>query len=604
MKRLLILSLVTFLLGAAATNLAAQVTRSHAIALRGEPKHEAGFDHFDYANPDAPKGGTVQLSAIGTYDNFNRYASRGVTPSGIDNLYDSLLMQTNNEVEVYYGLIAEEIEYPADHTWVIYHLNPNATHHDGEPITAEDVVFSFNKFMEQGVSQFSRYYSNVENVRALDTHRVRFDLAEGDKEMIINLGTNTILPKHYWESRNLSEPLEEVPLGNGPYTIGDYEIGSYVEYERVDDYWAADLPVNRGRFNFERIRYEYYRDQTVALEAFKAGEYDFRQESVARNWATQYTGPNFRNGNIVTEELRHETPPGMQSFVFNTSRSFFSDRRVRRAISMLFDFQWMNENLFYDQYTRTTSFFQYTDYDAEGTPSQAELEILRPLRDGIPEQVFNEEYMPTETDGSGNIRPQMRSALRLFEQAGWELRNQRLVNSETGDQMQFQLLLYSPSFERVAQPFQDNLSRVGIDMEVRVVDTTQFINRLREGDYDMVPNTYGPYFYPNSNLQLEWHSQYLESTYNTARLQDPEVDTLIEGIVSNQDNPDALQAYGRALDRVLTWEHYVIPQWHINRYRVAYWDKFSRPETRPSYALGLDTWWVDEEKARQLPERN
>jgi microcin C transport system substrate-binding protein len=590
------------LLGAG--SLAAQVTTSHAIGLREDPKHQAGFDHFDYVNPDAPKGGTIQLSAIGTYDNFNRYASRGVTPNGIENIYDSLLVPSNNEVEVYYGLIAEQIEYPADHSWVIFHINPEATHHDGEPITAEDVVFSFNKFLEEGVSQFSRYYSNVENVRALDRHRVRFDLKEGDREMIINLGTNTILPKHYWESRDLSQPQEEVPLGNGPYRISDYEIGSYVVYERVDDYWANDLNVNRGKYNFEHIRYEYYRDQTVALQAFKSGEYDFRRESVARNWATQYTGPAFRNGHIVKEELPHDIPPGMQGFVFNTSRSFFEDRRVRRGIAKLFDFQWMNKNLFYGQYTRTRSFFENTKYAATGTPSQEQLEILRPLRDGIPPQVFDTAFQPTQTDGSGNIRPQMREALRLFRQAGWELQDQKLVNTETGEQMQFQLLLYSPSFERVASPFQDNLERVGIDMEVRVVDTTQFINRLREGDYDMVPNTYGPHFYPSSSLRIEWDSEYLESTYNTARLQDPEVDKLIEGIMANQDNPDKLVAYGRALDRVLTWEYYVIPQWHISKFRVAYWDKFSRPEERPSYALGLDTWWVDEEKADALPNRN
>jgi microcin C transport system substrate-binding protein len=264
----------------------------------------------------------------------------------------------------------------------------------------------------------------------------------------------------------------------------------------------------------------------------------------------------------------------------------------------------MNKNLFYGQYTRTRSFFENTKYAATGSPSQEQLEILRPLRDGIPPQAFDTAFQPTQTDGSGNIRPQMREALRLFREAGWELQDQNLVNTETGEQMQFQLLLYSPSFERVASPFQDNLERVGIDMEVRVVDTTQFINRLREGDYDMVPNTYGPHFYPSSSLRIEWDSEYLESTYNTARLQDPEVDKLIEGIMANQDNPDKLVAYGRALDRVLTWEYYVIPQWHISKFRVAYWDKFSRPEERPSYALGLDTWWVDEEKADALPNRN
>ncbi len=583
--------------------LGAEVITTTSLALHGEPKYPAGFEHFDYVNPDAPQGGTLRLHTIGTYDNFHRYAQRGVSAAASTGMYDTLMTGSDDEFDVLYPLIAEKVEYPDDFSWVIFHINPEARHQDGRPITAEDVVFSFNTFFENGVPQFKQYFSAVSKVEALDRYQVRYTISEGSMEFIMALAGNTVLPKHYWEGRDFTEPSTEVPVGSGPYTVSDYNIGQYVVYERLGDYWARDLPVNRGRLNFDYIRYDYYRDQNVAFEAFKAGEYDLHQENISKNWATLYNGPNFDAGYIIKEEIPHDIPQNTQAFVFNIQRPMFRDRRVRMALNYALDFEWMNDNLFYGQYTRTRSYFQNTKYEATGLPGREERRILEPIRDQMPPEVFTEEYQPPVTDGSGNIRPQIRQALRLLKEAGWEIRNRRLVNTRTGEPMEFEMLLYSPSMERAAIPIQKNLERMGITMNIRVVDTTQFINRLRERDFDMISSSYSANYYPSSNLKIVWRSDFIDSTYNTAGVQDPAVDYLIDGIMKNQDDEDALLHWGRALDRVLTWNHYIIPEWHISSFRVSYWDKFGRPSTRPKYALGIDTWWIDRNARRKLPAK-
>ncbi len=589
--------------GTAASPLFAEVTVAESIALHGEPKYDEGFAHFDYVHPSAPKGGSLRLHSIGTFDNFHRFAQRGIAAADSARFYDTLMTGSDDEVDVLYPLIAEKLEYPEDYSWVTFHINPQARHQDGTSITAEDVVFSFNTFFEQGVPQFKQYYRTVSDVEALDRYRVKFSLEEGSKEMVMALAENRVLPTHYWEERDFTEPLMEVPLGNGPYTVSDYKMGQYVVYELVEDYWAEDLPVNVGRNNFRRIRYDYYRDENVAFEAFKAGEYDLHRENISKNWATLYEGPNFDAGYIVKKEIPHDIPQGMQAFVFNIKRPFFNDRRVREALGYALDFQWMNKNLFYGQYTRTRSYFQNTKYEAEGLPSTEEEEILEPIRGQIPEEVFSEEYRPPITDGSGSIRPQLRKALGLLRRAGWEIEDRRLVNTETGEPMEFELLLYSPSMERVAIPVQKNLEKLGVTMNIRVVDTTQFTNRLRERDFDMISGGYSANYYPSSDLKIVWHSDYIDYTYNTAGVQDPAVDYLVEGIEKHQNDEEALLHWGRALDRVLTWNFYVMPQWHISMFRVAYWNKFERPETRPEYSLGVDTWWVERRKLYRLPEK-
>lgn len=581
-----------------------KIYQTHALTMAGSPKYKEGFTHFNYVNPDAPKGGTLRLGAIGSFDSFHRYAQRGVWPSGISGLYDTLIVPSLDEIEVYYGLVAQKMEYPEDYSWMIYYINPGARFQDGKPITAEDVVFSFYKFFNEGVGQFHTIYENVDNVEAVDKLKVKFSLKEPDKEMLISLGQLTVLPKHYWESRDFTEPSTEVPLGSGPYIISDYSMGQYVVYERLKEYWALDQPVIKGQLNYDYVRYDYYKDTTVSLEAFKAGEYDFRQENVSKNWATLYTGELFDTGLIIKENITHEEPEGMQCLVFNIQKPFFEDRKVREALIYTLDFEWMNANLFYNQYTRTKSYFQNTKYASRELPSGRELEILEPFRDQLPEEVFTTVYEPPVTDGTGNIRDKIKTALDLLKEAGWELKDTKLINRETGEPMEFEVLFYSPSMERVLTPIQKNMEKMGITMNLRLVDTTQFTNRLRERDFDMISGGYSAMLYPNTNLYFYWHSDYIDYTYNTAGVKNEVIDFLVEKIDEYQDNREMLLHYGRALDRVLLWNYYVIPEWYISSYRVAYWNKFSRPKIRPRYSLGLDTWWIDPEKESKLPEQN
>ncbi|MDR0786227.1 MAG: extracellular solute-binding protein [Treponema sp.] len=594
-----LLKITLFLFSINALTLNAQETivkGATAIALRGEPKYAYTFTHFDYVNPDAPKGGSLTQASIGTFDSFHRYALRGNTADGYEYFYDTLLKSSSDEISSYYPLIAEKFDYAADYSFITFYINPNAKDQGGQPITAEDVAFSFNTFMTKGVPQFRSYYAGV-TATILDTYKVRFDIPlvegadKGDKEKMLGLCSLSIFPKRFWEGRDFSEPLIEPPLGTGVYRVAEYQMGQYVIIERVKDYWAKDLPVNKGQFNFDTIRYDYYRDETISLEAFKAGEYDFREETSAVNWATKYIGKNFDNGLIKKETIPHEIPQAMQALTFNIQRPIFADRRVRWALNYFFDFEWMNKNLFYGQYKRTRSYFQNTEYAADGLPSPDELAILEPVRGQIPTEVFTTEYQPSVTDGTGYIRVYAREALRLLAQAGWELKNGKLINKADGRQFSFELLIYSPDSERIAIPFQRNLAKYGIDMRIRMVDTSQFVNRLRSRDFDMIARGSPLNAYPSADMAIIWHSAYIDSTWNTPGVSDPSVDYLIERIMEKQEDESALLSLGRAVDRVLTWNFYVIPLWHISEFRLAYINKFARPAIRPKYEVGLDTWW-------------
>jgi microcin C transport system substrate-binding protein len=412
-----------------------------------------------------------------------------------------------------------------------------------------------------------------------------------------------VLPKHFWSDKSLSEPLSTPPVGSAAYKITDFKPGQSVTYSLVEDYWAADLPVSIGRKNFKQIQYDYYRDDTVMLEAFKAGEFDLRLESSAKFWANSYTGVNFDKGYITKQEIPHQKPENTQAFVFNIQRDVFSDPKVREALNYAMDFEWMNKNMFYGQYSRTRSYFQNTTYEAKGIPSEAEKKILEPFKEQLPERLFTDEYQPPVTDGSGRIRAQMRTAFALLKQAGWELKDKVMTNTKTGQPMSFELLIYSPTTERIAIPVQKNLKSMGIDMKIRTVDTTQYIKRLRDRDFDMVSSPFSANPYPSPNLMIVWNSNFIDSTYNTAGVTDPVVDFLTMEISNKQQDPEALLSLGRALDRVLQWNFYIIPQWYVSKYRVAMWDKFERPDVLPKYDLGLDTWWVSETKAELLPEK-
>ena len=582
----------------------ADVIETTTLVGFGTAKYPENFAHFDYVNPDAPKYGKVTYGQMGTYDNFNRYASRGVAAAGSGQLYDTLMYSPSDEINTYYPLIASKARYSDDYMWLELDLNPKARFQDGEPITAHDVAFTFQKFMTEGVPQYRSYYKVIKSVTAKSDLVVRIEMSEPDREKLFSFAQSTrVLPKHFWQDKKFSEPLNEPPVGSSAYKVTDYKPGQSVTYTLDKDYWAKDLPVNVGRNNFEQVQYDYYRDDTVMLEAFKAGEFDIRIESEPKFWENSYTGSNFDKGYIKKEVIPHSQPQQANGFVFNIQTEVFKDPKVREAITYALDFEWMNKNLFYNENSRTRSYFQNTDYASVGLPSDAEKAVLEPIKDKIPPRVFTEEYQPPKTDGSGRIRSQMRTAFKLFKEAGWELKNKVMTNTKTGEAMSFELLIFNPNVETYAIPFQKNLKLMGIDMKLRTVDRTQYIKRLRDRDFDMVSSRYFANAYPSSSLMIVWNSKFIDSTYNTAGVIDPAVDYLTQEIADNQQNPDKLLALGRAFDRVLQWNFYMVPQWHYSNYRVATWDKFERPDIRPEYDLGVDTWWVSKEKAAKLPEK-
>lgn len=582
----------------------ANVVETTRLVGFGQAKYPANFAHFDYVNPQAPKYGKVTFGELGTYDNFNRFASRGVAAANSEELYDPLMFSPADEIDSYYPLIASKIRYSDDFTWLEIDLNPLARFHDQQPITAQDVEFTFDKFMSEGVAQYRVYYKDVKSVRAIAERTVRIEMQQPNREQLFSLAQSTrVLPKHFWQDKNLAEPLNQPPIGSGAYQIVAFKPGQSVTYQLDPNYWAKDLPVNVGRHNFAQIQYDYYRDDTVMLEAFKAGEFDLRQENQAKFWATAYTGSHFDQGLIKKEQIAHQAPAATQGFIFNTQRPVFQDVRVREALNYALDFEWMNKNLFYDQYQRTRSYFQNTEYAAQQLPDAAELAILLPYKESVPARVFSEVYQPPVTDGSGRIRQQMRKAFALLKEAGWELNNKVMTHTQTGQPLRFELLIYSPTAERIAIPLQKNLQLMGIEMKIRTVDTTQYTKRLRDRDFDMISHGYSANPYPSPNLLIVWNSHYMDSTYNTAAANDPVLDALTEQIATSQQDTIKLRALGRALDRVLQWNFYLIPQWHLSMYQVAMWDKFGRPTQLPKYSLGLDTWWVDQQKAQRLPEK-
>ncbi|MDC5812492.1 extracellular solute-binding protein [Vibrio europaeus] len=582
----------------------ADVIETTTLVGFGKAKYPENFAHFDYVNPDAPKYGKVTYGQMGTYDNFNRYASRGVAAAGSGQLYDTLMYSPSDEINTYYPLIASKARYSDDYMWLELDINPMARFQDGEPITAHDVAFTFQKFMTEGVPQYRSYYKAIKSVTAKSDLVVRIEMSEPDREKLFSFAQSTrVLPKHFWEDKKFSEPLNEPPVGSSAYKVTDYKPGQSVTYTLDKDYWAKDLPVNVGRNNFEQVQYDYYRDDTVMLEAFKAGEFDIRIESEPKFWENSYTGSNFDKGYIKKEVISHSQPQQANGFVFNIQTEVFKDPKVREAITYALDFEWMNKNLFYNENSRTRSYFQNTDYASVGLPSDAEKAVLEPIKDKIPPRVFTEEYQPPKSDGTGRIRSQMRTAFKLFKEAGWELKNKVMTNTKTGEAMSFELLIFNPNVETYAIPFQKNLKLMGIDMKLRTVDRTQYIKRLRDRDFDMVSSRFFANAYPSSSLMIVWNSKFIDSTYNTAGVIDPAVDYLTQEIADNQQNPEKLLALGRAFDRVLQWNFYMVPQWHYSNYRVATWDKFERPDIRPEYDLGVDTWWVSKEKAAKLPEK-
>jgi microcin C transport system substrate-binding protein len=565
----------------------------HGLSIYGDLKYGPEFEHFEYVNPTAPKGGDVRLSAIGTFDTLHPFVLKGVPAAGIGNLFDTLMVGSADEPFSEYGLVAETVETPPDRSWVAFTLRPQARFHDGSPITVEDVIWTFDTLRQKGHPFYRSYYAHVARAEPAGPRRVRFTFKRGEnRELPLIVGQMPVLPKAYWAGRDFTRTTLEPPLGSGPYRVESLEPGRSITYRRVKDYWAAALPVSVGRFNFDTIRYDYYRDGTVALEAFKGGAYDFRQENSAKNWATAYDMPAVHDGRVKKERIPNEIPTGMQGFVYNTRRPVFRDPRVRQALAHAFDFEWANEHLFYGAYTRTRSYFSNSELASRGLPGAAERAVLVPFREQVPDEVFTREYRPPSTE-PGRLRPNLIAALRLLGEAGWVVRDMRLVHAETGRPLEFEILLDQPTWERIALPFVKNLERLGVAARVRTVDSAQYEYRVKNFDFDMTVAVFPQSLSPGNEQADYWGADAARTpgSRNLAGVSAPVVDRLIALLIAAPDRP-ALVARTRALDRVLLWGHYVIPQWHIAAYRVVYWDKFERPAVSPKYSLGFDTWWL------------
>jgi len=575
---------------------AADLNGAHGISMHGDLKYPAGFEHYEYVNPEAPKGGTVRQWAMGSFDSFNPFIIKGSPAAGSGSMYDSLMSQSLDEPFSQYGLLAEKIDMPEDRSSITFYLREEATFSDGHPVTADDVIFTFDILRSKGNPFYANYYADIEKIEAIDNKTVKFSFKKtGNREIPLIVGQAQILPKHFWQGKEFDKPSREIPLGSGPYTIDTFEAGRSVTLRYRDDYWGKDLAVNRGKNNFATIRYDYYRDSTVALEAFKAGEYDFRQETSSKNWATAYTGQAIDDGRIKKEEIQHQNSSGMQAFVMNTRRDKFADSRVRQALGYAFDFEWTNKNIFFSAYSRTHSYFSNSEMSATALPNSKELQILEPIRDKVPPEVFNKIYQAPGTDGSGNVRTQLRKGLRLLKEAGWTFKKGKLTDAN-GKAFTFEILLIQKEFERVVSPFIRNLKKMGIEVSIRIIDVPQYINRMRDFDFDMVVGSWGQSSSPGNEQRNYWHSgsAAVPGSRNWIGIQDEAVDHLVEQLIVAPDR-EQLVLRARALDRVLQWNHFVIPQYHISAYRIAYWDKFGRPEKAPKYALGFNTWWVKPE---------
>ena len=580
----------------------AKVHKAHAITLYDEPpKYPADFRHFDYVNPNAPIGGTFRVAPVqeSSFDSFHPYIPKGDAIS--TGSIETLMAASADEPFTNYGLIAQTVEWPDDRSWVIFNLNPDARWHDGQPITADDVVWTFNTLIEKGSPQYRFYYASVASVEKLAELRVRFNFNEtNNRELPLIIGQLAVLPKHYWESRDFTKTTLEPPLGSGPYRVKDFEAGRFVLQERVADYWAKDHPVRVGQNNFAFIRTDFFRDVTAIRLALKSGRLDFRHENQAKAWALDYDVDAVRNGWLIQEKVEHQAPQGMQGTILNTRREIFKDPRVREALGYAFDFEWTNKNLFFGQYTRSKSYFSNSVLAASGLPEGKELQILEQYRGRIPERVFSEPISIPTTDGSGWARDNLRKAFALLDEAGWVVREQKLVNAE-GDQFEFEILLVSQAFERIMLPWVRNLRRLGMKVNVRLVDTAQYINRLRAFDFDALISGFGQSDNPGNEQRDYWTSTAAASdgSRNFAGVNDPVIDDLVEKLIQSPDR-ETLSAYVKALDRILLFGFYVVPNWHLAADRILYWDKFGRPDVPLKDGVLTARWWFDDAKVAAL----
>ena len=594
------------------------VTRSTAIAVLSKPALPADFPYFPYVDPNAPKGGDVTLASIGTYDSFNPFILRGsatggltsswvVLPGGagsgssVGHVWESLLTSSADEAASGYGHIAQTVELPADKMWVAFELRPEAKFSDGTPVTAEDVAWTYRTLLDQGRPSFRIQMADVKDVTVESPSRVVFHFNSNEnRELPLILGGLPVLQKHFFEGRDFTKPLTDPPIGSGPYRISAFELGRSVTFERRPDWWAADLPTGKGTNNFDRVRIEYFRDSTVAMEAFKAGQIDLRSENISKNWATAYEFPAVARGLVIKQDFSHHLPTGIQGYAMNTRRPVFANPLVRQAMAEVFDFEWANKNLFYGTYTRTLSYFSNSDLASSGIPQGDELKLLEPYRKELPAELFTEPFKLPVTDGSGNNREQLRHALELLKQAGWSVKDRKLVNAN-GEPMNFTILLDEPSLERVALPYVQSLQKIGVDARVRTVDPAQYQHLTDDFDFDMIMMIYPEGDIPGNELRdyFTCAAAKAQGSFNVPGICDPAIDALVEKVVTAQDR-DTLNIAGRALDRVLLWRWYMVPNWDSRTFHIAYWDRFGHPDKPLREGFNFDTWWVDAAKVKAL----
>lgn len=610
--RIRLLLAVLLLTTVPATGQAQDMVWRHATSLIGEPKYPADFPHFDYVNPDAPKGGVVRLSDTGGFDTLNPILPKGNPAPGLGLVYETLMTPSLDEPSTMYGLIAEALSWPDDYSSVTFRLRPEAKWQDGQPITAEDVVWSFEKAIELSPSQ-KFYYQHVTKAEVTGEREITFSFDQtGNRELPNIVGQLLVLPKHWWggtdasgKQRNIGGATQEPPLGSGPYSVERIVAGKTMVYKRNEDYWAANLPIGIGQDNFDEVRYEVFLDETVEFEGFKADIYDFRSENSAKRWATQYDFPAVTKGFVVKEEFENDYRDNgvMVGFVPNLRRETFKDYRVRRALNFAFDFETLKRTLFYNQYERINSFFYGTDLAASGLPQGAELEILQSVKDKVPPEVLTTPYVNPVGGDPQKARENLRQALTLLQEAGYHLEGQKLVDAN-GKQLSFELILNGPTIEPVALAYQGELRKIGIDMRVRSIDTPQYINRVRSHDFDMIYAGWPETLSPGNEQRDFWGSEAAdsESSRNYAGINDPAIDALIERVVITKDRAD-LEAATRALDRVLLANQYIIPSYALRHSRIARWDRFDRPDPLPEFSVGFPTiWWWDEARAQRIRE--
>ncbi|SCY60535.1 extracellular solute-binding protein [Desulfoluna spongiiphila] len=575
---------------------------THAVTLIGTPNYGEDFTHFGYTNPGAPKGGAYRRGMVGTFDNVNDVAVKGRCAAGISFIYDTLMEPSKDEPSTAYGLLAETLTVADDNAWAVFHLRKGATFHDGHPVTSKDVCFSFAAITRESPF-YKNYFKGIDRVEALGPHTVKFYFKqeERSRELPYVAGQLKVLPAHYWQHRDLSKSTLEPPLGSGPYRIASVEPGKRITYERVPGYWGRDLPVNKGRYNFDHMVFEYFKDRTVAFEAFKAGHYDLQGESAGKNWYRGYTGKNVDMGWIQKKEIPHSMPSGMRGIIMNTQVPPLNDRNVRRALTRAFDFDWINNKIYFGQLKRHTSYFSNSEFACSGLPRGKEMKALESIRSLVPPEIFTTSFALYKGDGSGMDRNRLREAAAILAESGYAYKDGAMRDTH-GKPLKLEILMGSKATQKKFLPFRQNLKRLGIELTLHLVDSTHYTQKVRNREYMMIFSRFRQSLSPGNEQRGMWHSETagVKGSRNLCGIADPAVDALVEKVIAAPDRK-TLVARTRALDRLLLNGYYIIPDGYSDRFRIAYWDRFGRPETLPTHGLSIDAWWVAPEKDAAMP---